>query len=132
MNGVLGNTTTFESDLPGLKWAVGLGEGLGVWFLVGMSALITFGLFFSAIKGKYGFVLLAFLIPGIGTILTVVGGIRLAKPRSYWARNLYDRKAMAAAIERHEPPINLEDYPESRLREGYQRPVNRPSTDHLT
>jgi hypothetical protein len=85
-------------------------------------SLAVGSILFSLLKGKYGIALLFFIIPGVGVILSCVGAVTLAKPRSFWARHLYDRKTMARAIERHEPPIDLEQYPEPKLRRGYTAP----------
>ncbi|MBK8294677.1 MAG: hypothetical protein IPK93_07870 [Solirubrobacterales bacterium] len=62
---------------------------------------------FCVVKGKYGLAILAGILPVVGPVIGTVGAVRLAKPRSLWARYLYDREAMEQAIERHEPPINL-------------------------
>ena len=124
MNGVMAhNPGPVESSTGILDRLTDVTGQMSDEFTLAAASIVWFGLIFSALKGKYGFLVLAFLVPGIGTIISVVGGIRLAKPRSYWARHLYDRKAMAAAIERHEPPINLEDYPEPKLRKGYRQPT---------
>jgi hypothetical protein len=49
-------------------------------------------------KGKFWWGLLSFL--GVLWPFTVVTAIRLARPESWWARNLYDEKAMARSRER--------------------------------
>jgi len=93
----------------------------GAWedpILVAIS--IAFGtILFNLLKGKYGIALLVIFVPVIGLALSCVGAVRLAKPRSYWARYLYDRKTMEKAIERHEPPIDLQKYPPPKLRRGH-------------
>jgi hypothetical protein len=131
MNGVIGDTTYSFGDLAGLNWSFATGEPWGLWVTVGISTLLITGILMCALKGKYGFLLVALLVPGLGVVLSVIGGVRLAKPRSFWAHHMYDRKTMAQAIARFEPPIDLERYPERKLRKGYSRPLNRPSTDHV-
>jgi hypothetical protein len=56
----------------------------------------------NVLKGKWWFALFSLVggFAGIGFILGVVGGIRLAKPRSYWPGS-YDSAKKAKSIERH-------------------------------
>jgi hypothetical protein len=96
--------------------------------LVIVYSLMAFSVLFCAVKGKYGFVLLGMLIPVIGIPLCGVGAVRLAKPRSWWARHMYDRKVMLDAIDRHEPPIDLDSYPEPKLRRGFSPPTEDSTT----
>lgn len=121
MNGVIAHVTQSTDGNPGLlDWVTSTTDGFSTTLAAAVFSLVMFGLLFSALKGKYGFVLLAVLVPGLGSILSVIGGVRLAKPRSFWARHMYDRSTMAEAIERHEPKINLENYPRPKLRKGYE------------
>lgn len=126
MNGVIWEPTYDFGNV----WSSALGEP-GLLVTVGISTLLITGILMCVLKGKYGFLLVALLVPGLGVALSMIGGIRLAKPRSFWARHMYDRNTMAQAIARFEPSIDLERYPERKLRKGYSRPLNRPSTDHL-
>jgi hypothetical protein len=43
------------------------------------------------LKGKWGFVALGFLMPAFW----VIGAIKIAKPRSWWARRYYGDVAMS-------------------------------------
>jgi|GEM_PF-6338563 len=129
MNGVIANVAQTSNSGQGLfDWISSTTDGLSTNMTVAVAALVMFGVIFSALKGKYGFVLLALLVPGLGVILSIIGGVRIAKPRSFWARHLYDRKAMALAIERHEPSIKLDNYPERKLRKGLESPLDEVRT----
>ena len=44
-------------------------------------------------KGKWGFVLLGFALP----VLWIVGAVKLAKPRSWWARHRYGDATLSEA-----------------------------------
>ena len=99
--------------LPGGAWE------LPIYLLL---SLAVGSVLFNLLKGKYGIALLLFLVPGIGLVASCIGAFRLAKPRSIWADFLYDRKTMDRAIERHEPPIDLQRYPPPKLRRGYTAP----------
>jgi hypothetical protein len=57
-------------------------------------ALVTFA------KGKLTLGLLAVFIPGVGAL----GSLRLAKPRSLWARRFYSKTKLAQAGRRYENP----------------------------
>lgn len=103
------------------------GWGFPVYIVLSLAAG---SVLFSLLKGKYGIAILFLLIPGAGVVLSCFGAVRLAKPRSVWARYLYDRKTMQRAIERHEPPIDLRKYPPPKLRRGYSaRETVSPSTN---
>jgi len=119
--GHLDGTNLIPVGIPDNEW------GLPVFIALSLAAG---SILFSLLKGKYGIAILFFLIPGVGVILSCVGAVRLAKPRSVWARYLYDRKTMEKAIERHEPPIDLQKYPPPKLRRGYSAPsAPAPSAD---
>ncbi len=53
-----------------------------------------------ALKGKWGVLLVGFVV----AIVWIVGAIRLAKPRSWWARNRYDEDGLRRAKARRENP----------------------------
>ena len=113
---ILGNFQLFDPGFDRL-----LSGGWSPEVLTIITAMASTSLF-NVLKGKYGIALLVFTVPAVGLILSCVGAVRLAKPRSYWARYLYDQDLMAKAIERHEPPIDLEKYPKPKQRKGYSAP----------
>ncbi len=59
-----------------------------------------------ALKGKWGFVVLGFLLP----LLWVIGAVKVAKPRSWWAKQYYGDATMSEAqqhfvvFKRYKPP----------------------------
>ncbi len=55
------------------------------WLLIGLVVLFVLPAVLSVLKGKLDTAALGLVYPPIG----VVGAIRLAKPRSWWARRLY-------------------------------------------
>lgn len=105
----------FGNDFQGIPIP---GEAWEMPILIAIS-LAAGSILFNILKGKYGIALLVIFVPAVGLVLSCIGAVRLAKPRSYWARYLYDRKTMEKAIERHEPPIDLQKYPPPKLRKGY-------------
>lgn len=64
---------------------------LAVFGLVILPAVVT------ALKGRYGLLLVGFLVPGI--FVWVIGALRLARPSSFWARRFYsaDKRARSDA-----------------------------------
>jgi len=48
------------------------------------------------VKGKYRLALIGLLVP----VLAVIGAVRMARPRSIWARRRYEAERMAAAERR--------------------------------
>jgi len=100
------------------------GWGFAIALLYSASAVSALA---CAYKGKYGFALLAVVVPAVGFPLCCVGAIRLAKPRSFYARGMYDQKLMAVAIERHEPKVDLDKYPEPKVRRGIEHSVGDSS-----
>jgi hypothetical protein len=52
----------------------------------GLSVLVI-----CALKGKWGFVILGFALP----ILWIIGAVKLAKPRSWWAHHYYGDVVMS-------------------------------------
>jgi hypothetical protein len=78
---------------------------LGVTETLTIVAITVYAVFFFAInllKGKYWFAFLG--IVGILNVLWWVGAVRLAKPKSWWARRYYvgDRAhKLEEAIARH-------------------------------
>lgn len=52
---------------------------------------------FAALKGKWGSFLIGFVIP----LAWIVAGLRLAKPRSWWAKRFYDKPKYEEAKERY-------------------------------
>jgi hypothetical protein len=116
-----GGTYTFDlSQFSPWHGTFAIDGELGLVLAVALTTVMVSGALFCAVKGKYGILLIGFLIPGLGTVLYAICGFRLAKPRSFWARHMYDRKAIAASIARFEPPIDLDRYPERKLRKGYE------------
>ena len=101
-------------------WHLNLYGGPGDKFVLILWAVAFGSVMFCLAKGKFGFAILAFVAPGLGIILCLVGAVRIAKPRSAWARWLYEREAMETAIERFEPPIDLDKIPPR----GSRPPVN--------
>lgn len=87
-----------------------LDSSAGPWTVVLLIAyaLLVFAVLSCIAKGKFGFVLLAVVTPPIGIPLCCIGAIRLAKPRSWWARHMYESREMEASIQRHEPPMEIE------------------------
>ena len=67
--------------------------------------------FVTFLKGKLTLGLLAIFVPGIG----VIGGVRLAKPHSFWGRKFYDDARRARATVRFEDPMSWLH----RLHEGF-------------
>lgn len=61
-----------------------------------------------ALKGKFGFVVLGFALP----ILWFIGAVKIAKPRSWWARRFYGDVAMSESeqhfvlSQRDRPPLS--------------------------
>jgi hypothetical protein len=59
-----------------------------------------------ALKGKWGFVVLGFLVP----LLWLIGAVKVAKPRSWWAKQYYGDATMSEAeqhfvvFKRYKPP----------------------------
>jgi hypothetical protein len=59
-----------------------------------------------ALKGKWGFVALGFLVP----LLWLIGAVKVAKPRSWWAKQYYGDATMSEAeqhfvvFKRYKPP----------------------------
>jgi hypothetical protein len=74
--------------LVAVGWALG---AIGPWE-AGLIGLL-FPIVVTALKGKWGLVLLGFLI----TIPWFIGAVRLAKPGSWWARKLYDERQLERA-----------------------------------
>lgn len=128
----MGNDGTTPSMLSGLNKifeTMSLDGSEGDWAIpiIILWSLIAFSILFCAVKGKFGFVLLAVLIPTIGLPLSIIGAIRLAKPRSWWARHMYDRRVMSEAIDRHEPRIDLGHYPAPKTRREHSQEIQEPS-----
>lgn len=48
-------------------------------------------LIICALKGKWGFALLGFLFP----LLWAIGAVKIAKPRSWWAKHYYGDVSMS-------------------------------------
>lgn len=74
-----------------------------VWLLILLSVLVVCGM-----KGKWGFVVLGFLVP----VFWIVGAVKLAKPTSWWARRYYGDATMSESEQhfvlskRERPPVS--------------------------
>jgi hypothetical protein len=80
-------------------------------------ALVTFA------KGKLSIGLLAIFVPGVG----VAGALRLAKPRSLWARRLYDEAKRTRARGRFEDEASRL----VRLHERFDDLIGGPPSERL-
>ena len=69
-------------------------------FLVVIALWMITVIVISLLKGKYLMTLVGLFFLG-NLIVWTVGAVRLAKPRSWWARRRYDEDKMLKARERH-------------------------------
>lgn len=67
--------------------------GLAVAVLIILPALVT------GLKGRYGLLLIGFVIPGV--VVWVIGALRLARPGSFWERRFYSPEKRRRSLERH-------------------------------
>jgi hypothetical protein len=76
--------------------------GTPLWLKVSITVPIIVihvgAVFLCVLKGKYKMALIGALVP----IVAEIGAIRLARPKSRWARRRYSEKKMAKAIRREE------------------------------
>ena len=81
----------------------GLDDPGSIWGTVGVAAVVLGFVLLAAAKGRPVLAVVGIFVP----VVAIVGGVRLARPSSLWARRRYDDDEMQRAGRRYAPTTRL-------------------------
>jgi small neutral amino acid transporter SnatA (MarC family) len=81
----------------------GLDDPGSIWGTIGVIAFVFSFVVLAAAKGRPFLAVVGIFIP----VFAIVGGVRVARPSSLWAKRRYDAKEMDRAHERYAPTTRL-------------------------